>query len=275
MINLKKLWKIKNEVKEHSPLIHCITNPISINGCANIVLALGGKPIMAEHPKEVEKITEISKALAVNLGNITDTRIKSIYLSGLTAKNNNIPHIIDLVGVGISPLRLDFGKKYIKDCKPNIIKGNMSEIKAILNLKSSPIGIDVGENDKIKNNNLVESIRIGKDLANKTNATIVITGKLDIITDGKSSYVVKNGVDFLSSITGTGCMLNTLIASLMPYASPLCSALAGTLILTISGELSENTRGTGSFMVDLLDNIYSMKFEDFNNMADYEFYKEQ
>lgn len=274
MINIKELWKIKNQTKEDSPLIHCITNPISINGCANVVLALGGKPIMAEHPREVEKITEISKALAVNLGNITDVRIESIYLSGLTAKNNNIPHIIDLVGVGVSPFRLGFAKKYIKDCKPNIIKGNMSEIKAILDIPSSPMGIDVGEDDKIEVNNLVKSINIGKDLAVKTSSTVLISGKLDIITDGNNSYIVKNGVELLSSITGTGCMLNTLIASLMPYGNPLSAALAGTLILTISGELSKDAKGSGSFMVDLIDNIYSMNFEQFSNMANYETYKE-
>lgn len=274
MINQKELWKIRNKTKENAPLIHCITNPISINGCANIVLALGGKPIMAEHPMEVEKIAKMSNALAVNLGNITDTRIESIYLSGLTAKKNNIPHIIDLVGVGVSPLRLEFGKKYIEDCKPSIIKGNMSEIKAILDLPSFPIGIDVGEDDKIKNDNLFESIKIGKSLANKTNSTVLISGKLDIITDGKNNYIVKNGVELLSSITGTGCMLNTLIASLMPYGNPLAATLAGTLILTISGELSKNAKGTGSFMVDLLDNIYSMDLEQFNNMANYEIYEE-
>lgn len=274
MINLKELWKIKNQTKEDSPLIHCITNPISINGCANVVLALGGKPIMAEHPREVEQITEMSKALAVNLGNITDARIESIYLSGLTAQNHNIPHIIDLVGVGISPFRLEFAKEYIKNCKPDIIKGNMSEIKTILDLPSSPMGIDVGEDDKIEYNNLVKSINIGKDLALKTNSTVVISGQLDIITDGNNSYIVKNGVELLSSITGTGCMLNTLIASLMPYGNPLFAALVGTLILTISGELSKDARGSGSFMVDLIDNIYSMNFEQFSTMANYEIYKE-
>lgn len=274
MINQKQLWKIRNKTKENSPLIHSITNPISINACANIVLAIGAKPIMAEHPKEVEGITEMSKALAVNLGNITDTRIESIYLSGLAALKHNIPHIIDLVGVAVSPMRLEFGRKYIKNCKPTIIKGNMSEIKAILDIPSSPIGIDVGKDDKIRYKNLVQSIEIGKRLASKTNSTVLISGKLDIITDGKNSYIVKNGVELLSSITGTGCMLNTLIASLMPYENPLSAALAGTLILTISGELSKNAKGTGSFMVDLIDNIYSMDFEQFNNIANYENYKE-
>lgn len=270
MINLKELWNIKKQAKDNSPLIHCITNPISINACANIVLAIGGKPIMAEHPGEVENITKMSKALAVNLGNITDTRIESIYLSGLTALKYNIPHIIDLVGVGASAIRLELGKKYIRDCKPTIIKGNMSEIKAILDLPSSPWGIDVGKDDQIKHDNLVESINIGKTLANKSKSNVVISGKIDIITDGKNSHIVKNGVELLSNITGTGCMLGALIASLMPYGNPLSAALAGTLIMTISGELSKDAKGTGSFMVELMDNIYSMNLKQFNNIANYE-----
>lgn len=274
MISPEKLWNIKNQTNKNSPLIHSITNPISINNCANIVLAVGAKPIMAEHPKEVENITKMSKALAVNLGNITDTRIESIYLSGLAAKQFNIPHIIDLVGVGVSELRLEFAKKYIKNCSPYIIKGNMSEIKSILNLPSSPIGVDVGPDDIISDDNLSECIAIAKNLAKKTNATIVISGKTDIISDEEDSYIIKNGVKLLSNITGTGCMLNTLIAAFMSSGKPLSAALLGTLTLTISGELSQHAKGTGSFIVDLIDNIYSMSFNKFNNMLKYEIYEE-
>lgn len=274
MITTNQLWKMRQATRANSPLIHCITNPISINGCANMVLALGAKPIMAEHPREVENITKMSKGLLVNLGNITDIRMTSIDLSGAIARGHNIPHIIDLVGVGVSPLRLAFSQAYIQHCKPQIIKGNMSEIKAILGLPSSPIGIDAGKQDEIKTNNLATSVSIGKSLAIKSGATVLISGKQDIITDGKQAYIVKNGVEMLSHITGTGCMLGALTASLMPYGNALSAALAGTLILTIAGELSKEAKGTGSFMIDLLDHVYSMNFQDFSYMANYAIDKE-
>ena len=105
ILNINDLLAIKRKVKEEKPLIHCITNHISINDCANAVLAVGAKPIMAEHPAEVSEITASSKALAINLGNINDTRMKSILLSGKTAFENNIPAIIDIVGVACSSLR--------------------------------------------------------------------------------------------------------------------------------------------------------------------------
>ena len=128
---LEKMKKAKEAVISQAPLIHCITNPISINDCANVVLALGAKPIMAEHPKEVHEITALAKALAVNLGNITDARAESIFISGGVAKNAQIPCVIDVVGVACSALRMELAQRFIRECAPCVIKGNLSEIKAL------------------------------------------------------------------------------------------------------------------------------------------------
>ena len=127
---LEKMKKAKEAVISQAPLIHCITNPISINDCANVVLALGAKPIMAEHPKEVHEITALAKALAVNLGNITDARAESIFISGGVAKNAQIPCVIDVVGAACSALRMELAQRFIRECAPCVIKGNLSEIKA-------------------------------------------------------------------------------------------------------------------------------------------------
>lgn len=274
MKNLKEILQLRSLVKKEKNLIHCITNPISINGCANIVLATGSKPIMAEHPLEVKDITKMSKALAVNLGNITDVRMESMLISGNTSKIEKIPSIIDLVGVGCSKLRLTFAKKYIKENHPNIIKGNMSEIKALLGIDSNAIGIDVGCKDKISEENLKKSIEIGKCLARKEDTVVVISGKIDIITDGNKTYTVSNGHQMLSDITGTGCMLNTLIASYMSSGNILDSAFLGVLMMTIAGEVSVNSKGTGSFIVNLLDNIYSLSDNEILEKADFNFIKE-
>ena len=111
---MDRLLKIRKDVREKGPLIHCITNPISINDCANIVLASGAKPIMAEHPAEVAEITAVSAALAVNLGNITDIRMQSMCIAGETAQKMHLPVILDLVGVGCSQLRYDYAKMFIE-----------------------------------------------------------------------------------------------------------------------------------------------------------------
>ena len=114
-------------LKQTNNLIHCITNPISINDCANLILALGAKPIMACHPDEVESITSNSSALALNLGNFDDIRAKSMMISAKCAKENKIPFILDLVGVACSTLRLNYAKELVSLYCPTVIKGNISE----------------------------------------------------------------------------------------------------------------------------------------------------
>lgn len=146
---LEKMKKAKEAVISQAPLIHCITNPISINDCANVVLALGAKPIMAEHPKEVHEITALAKALAVNLGNITDARAESIFISGGVAKNAQIPCVIDVVGVACSALRMELAQRFIRECAPCVIKGNLSEIKALAGVDNAAQGIDVGQKDSV------------------------------------------------------------------------------------------------------------------------------
>lgn len=259
---LNKLIKIKNKVEMDKPLIHCLTNHITINDCANVVLATGGKPIMAEHCEEVSEITSSSKALAINLGNISDNMMKSIMISGKVTFENNIPAIIDIVGVGCSSLRLSFANDFISRYKPNVIKGNMSEIKAIagLNIKSS--GIDVNDDDITTKDTIKSNIEIVKGLALKTNSVVVSTGAIDIISNGSEIYIIENGCESLSKITGTGCMLNALIGTYISSEDILYSSILGTVIMGISGELSKNAKGSGSFKIELLDNISTISEDD-------------
>ena len=262
MIN-QELWinnllEIKQSIKFNRPLIHCITNPISINDCANIVLAVGAKPIMAEHPLEVSEITAVSKSLAVNLGNITDTRMKSMLISGKTAFENKIPQVIDLVGVGCSKLRLDYAKKFISECHPSVIKGNMSEIKAICGIKSNAKGIDVGASDIVTEQNFHESIEMLSRFSLQTGSVIAVTGVVDVITDGTYTYLIKNGCEMLSMVTGTGCMLTALIANYISSGNILDGTVLAIALMGICGELSQYAKGTGSFRTELIDNIYSI-----------------
>jgi len=258
MLSITDLLEIRQQVKLEKPLIHCITNHISINDCANVVLAVGAKPIMAEHPAEVCQITASSKALAVNLGNITDTRMESIMISGKTAFEKNIPSIIDIVGVACSNLRLDFTKKFISECHPNVIKGNMSELKALCDMESGAKGIDVGEKDVITEDTIDFSIAMLKSLSSKTGSVVAATGAVDIITDATDTYLIKNGCQMLSMITGTGCMLNVLAATFISNKNIIGGTVLATALMGICGELSHNVKGTGKFRTKLLDSIFSI-----------------
>lgn len=255
---INNLLQIRQSIKSKKPLIHCITNPISINDCANMVLAVGAKPIMAEHLLEVSEITAVSKSLGVNLGNITDNRMKSMLISGKIAFEKKIPQVIDLVGVGCSKLRLDYARKFISECHPSVIKGNMSEIKAICGIKSNSKGIDVGAGDIVTEENSDESIEMLKKLSLQTASVVAATGVVDIITNGTHTYLITNGCEMLSMITGTGCMLTALIASYISSGNILDSTVLAITLMGICGELSQNVKGTGSFRTELIDNMFSI-----------------
>lgn len=247
------------KLKEECPLIHCITNPISINDCANIVLAAGAKPIMAEHPDEVAEITAVSNALAVNLGNITDARMKSMMISGMTAKARGINVVIDIVGTACSRMRLEYAKDYIEKVKPQIVKGNISELKALKCMANNACGIDVGAEDAAMD--LEQIILFLKELALEYNTIIMASGKVDYITDGKEVYAVYNGSPRMAQVTGTGCMLNVLTASFMAVCEPLQAAVSAAVVLGVCGELADNSQGIGSYHIGLLDSVSELTNE--------------
>lgn len=253
-----KLVQIRNEVKMHNPLIHCITNHITANDCANMILAVGAAPIMAEHPKESAEITQLANALAVNLGGISDVKMESMRVSGETAANLGIPSVIDLVGVACSTLRLDFAREYISLFRPNVIKGNVSEVKAICGVENNASGIDAGSGDAVTDNNIESITEMMREFSERTGAVVIVTGAMDIIVYKAEAYTVKNGCKGLSQICGTGCMLNALTASFISSGQILEGCLLAVILMGICGELSENESGPGSFKTLLFDNIYSI-----------------
>ena len=255
MINA--VLKVRHDVWQASPLIHSITNPISINDCANFVLSAGGKPIMAEHPAEVEEITRRASALALNIANITDARMESIALSAKTAEQNGIPSIIDAVGVTCSTLRLNYIKKLLGDTHISAIKGNIAEIMALEGIKTETVGIDVK-----KTVDTQKAAEAAETLARHYNCVVMASGAVDIITDGKRTAAVSDGKREMSLVTGTGCILNVLAATYMSVSDVFTGCVAAAVIFGLCGELSDSKNGMATYKNAMLDKILTMSNDE-------------
>lgn len=292
-----QLHRVRALVREKSPLIHCITNPISIHDCANVILAVGARPIMAEHPGETEEITRVSSALMLNLGNITDARMESMRLSLRTANACGIPVLLDLVGVTCSRLRREYAKELLKTGNFSVLKGNISELLAISGLPYHGTGIDAGAQDAVTDENERELCAAMAEFAAFRDCAVLATGKRDLIAGDGHAYLLENGDPMLSRITGTGCMVGAMTAAYLagqealmrseamekaetlepgqipvqkavdPAAviKPSCrAAVLGAALMGIAGEeAARRAKGPGSFQAELLDAICGIGEEEF------------
>lgn len=248
---------------EYKPLIHCITNPISMMQCANAILGLGARPIMAEHPLEVNDITATADALLINLGNISESRMEAIEISFAEALGKDIPVVIDAVGISCSELRRDFLKRLLEKRKMEsflLIKGNYSEIMALYDDSYKSEGVDAKAG--IRKEQISSA---AKELVKRFGALILASGKTDVIAWEGGEATVNNGCAELSMITGTGCMLGAICATILATKRDVDSVIDACAMLGIAGEMSAETKsGTGTFLVRLLDNISLMTDELLN-----------
>lgn len=234
-----------------------------MNDSANAILAVGARPNMAGHPREAAEVVGDARALVVNLGNITDDRMAAMEAAGLRAKEANIPRLIDVVGVGCSTLRLDFGRRWIREYTPQIIKGNSSEILSLAGDTAHASGIDAGTADVVTDENMAVMARPFTAYAKAVGAVVLATGPVDVITDGVTTLGVANGTPKLARLTGTGCMAGALAGVYLSVAEPFQAALLGVAMLNLAGEEGAlQTQGLGSFHVALFDALSLLKGED-------------
>lgn len=242
---------------QKKPLLHCITNPISITLCANGLLAVGAQPIMAEHPEEVAEITGNAQALLLNLGNITDARMLSMKRAALAAKERKIPIVVDAVGISCSKLRRDYLQELLGICVPMVIKGNYSEIQALSQSNYHTPGVDA---DYTLTEGAVAHSAVM--LARRYSCLILASGKVDILTDGNRLIHIHNGTPQLSRITGTGCLLGALAAACLTVQPDLDGLVMACAMLGISGERAQTSQGTGTFDAGLLDALSTLQWAD-------------
>lgn len=258
----EKIGNIIEEIREKQPLVYHITNTVTINDCANITLSMGGSPLMSFCEDELEEILSFTSALIINIGTMDKQMRKIVVKAGKIANKLGVPVILDPVGVGASKARKELIDDLLKNVKFAVIKGNLAEIKSMAGLKNmANRGVDSIET-------LENSDEIAKELALKLGTVIAITGKEDIISDGKRVAIIKNGTPILGKVTGTGCMTASLIGCACGSNKDyMLGTTLGVSLMGIAGELSEKTlrenEGNGTLRVKILDNIYNINKERF------------
>lgn len=263
-------------VRKNNPLTHCITNSVTINDCANAVLAIGGSPIMAEDEEEMEEVVEIADVLVINIGKLSKEQIKAMNVSAAHATKTNTPIVLDPVGAGISQLRNNTIKYLVENNNITAIRGNISEIKAIaniiglLNTESAAKGVDVSEDDIISRDNLEINGNLVKELAKKLDTVIIASGPLDIISNGKTIVVLDNGDEMMPLITGSGCMLTSIVGSCVAVNDPFEGSILASIAMSLAGEkarkqVDENDLGTGSFRTFIIDYLYKTNVKSLIN----------
>jgi len=250
---LKEISKLLSLVKKEKPLVHNITNYVTAADSANMILALGGVPVMADNQVEVEEIVSSASALVLNLGTLNPARVEAMIIAGKRAKEISIPVILDPVGIGATALRKHAVNRLLTEVGPTVIRGNMSEMRVLLGLKARAKGVDA-----------LDTIEGGENLAvalaRTLNCTIGITGVKDIVSDGRRVAIIENGNNMLPRVTGTGCMNASLIGAYSAVTDDYyLSTVAGTLTMGLAGDQALKSLGDteeiGTFRVRLFDSV--------------------
>lgn len=268
--------EILKNVRETVPTVHNITNYVTVNDCANIVLACGASPIMADDEGEVEEITSICAALNINIGTLNSRTITSMHKAGKKANRLKHPVLLDPVGAGASALRTETANSLLKEVKFSVIRGNISEIKTLALGSGTTKGVDADVADKVTAENLDDAVKFVKAFAKDTGAVIAVTGAIDIVADGEKAYCIYNGRPEMGSITGTGCQLSAMTAAFLG-ANPdniLEAAAAAVITMGVRGEIAYQRMspadGNSSYRNYIIDAVYNMTDELLEEKARYE-----
>lgn len=260
-------------VRKQCPLIHNITNYVTVNDCANVLLACGASPIMADDVGEVEEITTLCNGLNINIGTLNQRTIPSMHKAGKMANTLGHPVVLDPVGAGASTLRTKTAMDLIEDIKFTVIRGNISEIKTLALGKGTTKGVDADFADTVTKENLSQVVTFAQEFSRKTGAIIAITGAIDIVADAENAYCIYNGHPMMSSITGTGCQLSAITAAYVAAnpKTPLEAAAAAVCLMGVCGEKAYERLGkedgNATYRNYIIDAIYHLTGEELEERA--------
>lgn len=270
------LKQIFENVRKKTPLIHNITNYVTVNDCANILLACGASPIMADELNDAVEITGICGGLNLNIGTLNRQTIPAMLASGKRANELGHPVILDPVGAGASRLRTGTAFQLMKEVKLAVIRGNISEIKTLASGSGTTKGVDADIADRITEETLDSAVLFAKNFAQQTGSVIAITGAIDIVADRQRAFCIRNGHPMMSSITGTGCQLSALTAAFVTANpdTPLEATAAAVCAMGLCGEIAQrrlsDLDGNSSYRNYIIDAMYRLTPAELEEGAKYE-----
>ena len=265
-----------DNVRKTVPLVHNITNYVTVNDVANVLLACGGSPIMSDEPEDVEDITSICGGLNINIGTLNQRSIEGMYRAG--TKANALGHVVllDPVGAGASALRTNTAVGLMNKVKFDVIRGNISEIKTLALGSGTTKGVDADVSDAVTEESLDQAVNFAKNLAAKTGSIIAITGAIDLVADENKCYVIRNGRAEMGRITGTGCQLSGMMTAFVT-ANPkakLEAAAAAVCAMGLAGEIGwsrmQDGDGNSTYRNRIIDAIYNMDGDTLEKGAKFE-----
>ena len=265
-----------DNVRKNVPLVHNITNYVTVNDVANVLLACGGSPIMSDEPDDVADITTICGGLNINIGTLNKQTIEGMKVAGARAKELGHPILLDPVGAGASALRTNTAVEIMDTIKPTVIRGNISEIKTLALGSGTTKGVDADVADAVTDANLDEMVAFTKAFAEKAGCVVAITGAIDLVADSEKCYVIRNGRPEMGKITGTGCQLSGMTTAFI-VANPentLEAAAAAVCTMGLAGEIGwsymKEGEGNSSYRNHIIDAIFNMDAETLEKGAKYE-----
>lgn len=265
-----------DNLRAQGALVHNITNYVTVNDVANILLACGGSPIMADDIDDAPEITAICGGLNINIGTLNQRTIPAMFAAGKKARELGHKLLLDPVGAGASALRTDTAKKLIEEIGFDVIRGNISEIKTLATGSGTTKGVDADVADAVTEENLDKAAAFAKAFAKETGSIIAITGAIDLVADAESCYVIRNGRPEMGKITGTGCQLSGMMTAFLT-ANPgheLEAAAAAVCAMGLAGEIGwanlQRGEGNATYRNRIIDAVYNMDGAQLEEGAKYE-----
>ncbi len=263
-------------IRKTTPLVHNITNYVTVNDVANILLACGASPIMSDEPTDVTDITSICDGLNINIGTLNTRSIESMFVAGKRANELNHSVLLDPVGVGASDLRTNTAIDLMKKIKFDVIRGNISEIKTLALGTGTTKGVDADVADAVTEENLDAAVTFVKNFAKKTGSVIAVTGAIDLVGDEEKCYIIRNGRPEMGKITGTGCQLSGMMTAFLVAnkENTVDAAAAAVCAMGLAGEIGwsrmQEGDGNSTYRNRIIDAIYNMNGEILEKGANYE-----
>lgn len=261
---LEKIGQLLDKVRQDNPLIHSITNVVVTNFTANGLLALGASPVMAYAKQEVADMAKIAGALVLNIGTLNEQEVEAMLLAGISANQHGVPVLFDPVGAGATSYRTSTSQQIARELDLTMIRGNAAEIANLIGERWEIKGVDAKE----AGGNVVDLARAA---ATKLGTIVAISGKVDVISDGDTTYEIHNGHPILTKVTGAGCLLTSVMGAFAAVEKDCLVAGAAALVCYgVAAQLAAEkaaAQGPGSFQIAFVNALHNMTVDDVHRIG--------